>query len=212
MTAADWWTVKSHWRTRFDRFFFLWNAGVMPVLHTFDEELATAYDVNVDTVVVMQPAVFQSKYEKPSYEYARVSPRSSWLIRRLFGQRTRRPYCKTLSVVRRGFYLGCVDLVGRLALAVIGHLKRSHCRTPLVVRRGFYFDCVDLVGRLALVVIGHLKRPYCRTLLVVRRGFYFCCVDLVGRLSLAVIGQSSLEASVLLNALGSEKRLLFLLR
>lgn len=41
-------------------------------MHTFDEEVTTHYDVNPNTIVVYQPEIFHSQYEKPSYEFARV--------------------------------------------------------------------------------------------------------------------------------------------
>ena len=41
-------------------------------MHTFHDHITSHYDVNPDTMVVFQPEIYHSSYEKRSFEYARV--------------------------------------------------------------------------------------------------------------------------------------------
>lgn len=41
-------------------------------MHTFDQEVAAQYGANLNTIVVHQPEIFHSEYEKPAQHYARV--------------------------------------------------------------------------------------------------------------------------------------------
>ena len=42
-------------------------------LHTFDGSLAEKFSAPVNSIVVFQPEIFQSKYEAPSYTFSKKS-------------------------------------------------------------------------------------------------------------------------------------------
>ncbi|XP_046439075.1 probable protein disulfide-isomerase A4 [Daphnia pulex] len=46
--------------------------GILTCLHTFEKEIWTHYKVIPDTIVVYQPEVFQSEYEKSSHEFLQL--------------------------------------------------------------------------------------------------------------------------------------------
>ena len=50
----------------------IFHIGIFTLLHSFDEEVAAYFNVSSDTIVVIQPEIFHSEYEKSVHEYSQV--------------------------------------------------------------------------------------------------------------------------------------------
>lgn len=70
--------------------------GILTCLHTFDDQVADQFGSTKGSIVVYQPEIFHSKYEKPMVEYAKVTGNAEDIVQfvqfhsvPLVGQRTK---------------------------------------------------------------------------------------------------------------------------